>query len=254
MEGKEEHCPGSRNTPFLQQHCHINTMLRGAQPRWQINWEPGALWQRHRALVAVPAVLAVPCTGTSSDMSRAGNVQGDAQTHGIKVKSNSGQGQRVLSSKLSLTAALSELETLRNVSQVVMEKSLPHFLQTEEQSISANRLKQTILFSAEGWKYNRWVRNNFSSPFFFQPCSVYVPSKSGHHPALPPSSNSLQAENQQNNLKMSIKYQQRGNSYTPHVTRSSLILRIPLKIINPLRSHFKYVRNFHTVSSEEIPA
>lgn len=91
--------------------------------------------------MAVPAVLAVPCTGTRRGTSRGGSAQGDAQTHRIKVKSNSGQGQRVLSSKMSLTAALPELETLRNVTQVVMEKSLPHFLQ--EQNISANRLKQT---------------------------------------------------------------------------------------------------------------
>lgn len=69
--------------------------------------------------------------------------------HGIKVKNNPGQGQRVLSSEISLTGALSELETPRNVSQVVMEKSLPRFLQTEEQNISANRLKQMIFFSAE---------------------------------------------------------------------------------------------------------
>lgn len=141
--GKEERSPGSRNTPFPQQHCHINTVLSGGSSRWQINWEPGALWQRHRALVAVPAVLAVPCTGTRRGTSRGGSAQGDAQTHRIKVKSNSGQGQKVLSSKMSLTAALPELETLRNVTQVVMEKSLPHFLQTEEQNISANRLKQT---------------------------------------------------------------------------------------------------------------
>lgn len=60
-----------------------------------------------------------------------------------KVKSNSGQGQRVLSSKTSLTVVLSELETSRNVSQVVMEKSLPDFLQTDEKNISVNRLKQT---------------------------------------------------------------------------------------------------------------
>lgn len=80
--------------------------------------------------------------------------QGDAQAQGMKVKNNSEQGQRVLSWKTAfknvIPAALSELEALRNVSQVVMEKSLPRFLQTEEQSISANRLKQTILFSAEG--------------------------------------------------------------------------------------------------------
>lgn len=93
--------------------------------------------------MAVPAVLAVPCTGTRRGTSQGGSAQGDAQTHRIKVKSNSGQGQGVLSSKMSLTAALPELETLRNVTQVVMEKSLPHFLQTEEQNISANRLKQT---------------------------------------------------------------------------------------------------------------
>lgn len=81
--------------------------------------------------------------GSALHRHQAWREQGDAQTHRTKVKSNSGQGQRVLSSKMSLTAALSELETLRNVSQVVMEKSLPHFLQTEEQNISANRLKQT---------------------------------------------------------------------------------------------------------------
>lgn len=50
---------------------------------------------------------------------------------------------RVLGSKTSLMVVLAELEAQRNVSQVVMEKSLPYFLQTDEESISGDRLTQT---------------------------------------------------------------------------------------------------------------
>lgn len=74
-----------------------------------------------------------------------------SDTKKIKVKSNSGQVKRVLSSK-TLTVVLPELETLRNISQVVIKKSLPDFLQTDEKNISVNRLKQmwySLLFSAE---------------------------------------------------------------------------------------------------------
>lgn len=45
------------------------------------------------------------------------------------------------SSKTALTVALSELETLRNISQV-MEKSLPYFLPADEKSISGNGLRR----------------------------------------------------------------------------------------------------------------
>ena len=106
--------------------------------------------------MAVPAplpALAVPCTGAPVCPGDEEGRQGagrcsDTHIHTEKkrtqkVKSNSGQGQRVLSSKTSLTVVLSELETLRNVRQVVMEKSLPDFLKPDEKNISVNRLKQT---------------------------------------------------------------------------------------------------------------
>lgn len=90
-------------------------------------------------------VLAMPCTGAPVCPGDEEGRQGAGRCSDTKkmVKSNSGQGQRVLSLKTSLTVVLSELETLRNVSQVVMEKSLPDFLQTDEKNISVNRLKQT---------------------------------------------------------------------------------------------------------------
>lgn len=122
------------------------------------------------------AVSAVSCTGSRSSMSREMLRHTEWRWRTIQSKGKEcWAGKHHL--KNVIPAALSELEALRNVSQVVMEKSLPRFLQTEEQSISANRLKQTILLSAEGWKYNRWVRNNFSSPFFFSPAQfVSLPS------------------------------------------------------------------------------
>lgn len=51
------------------------------------------------------------------------------------------RAKKVPSSKTALTVALSELETLRNISQV-MEKSLPYFLPADEKSISGNGLRR----------------------------------------------------------------------------------------------------------------